>query len=313
MKMLVTGGAGFIGSHVTDALIGQGHEVVVIDDLSSGKREYAHPRALFVKLNILENLDDLFSQHGFDVVFHLAAIPRVQFSIKEPRKTHEANVNGTFNLLEACRIFGVKRFVFSSSSSVYGDQPSLPLVETMKPNPMSPYALHKFIGETYCNLYHVLYGLETISLRYFNVYGERQNPAGDYACLIPKFIRFMKQGAAPTIFGDGEQTRDFTYVGDVVDANIAAARTQKEECFGETFNIGAGHEHSVNEVVRSIKKILSSHIEPVHGAAVIEPRNTRADVQKVRRLLGWEPKTEFEEGLKRTIAFFTDMFKNQSS
>ena len=301
MKALVTGGAGFIGSHVVDALIAGGHEVVVIDDLSSGKKENISPRAVFVEKSITSDLGNLFSEYKFNAVFHLAAIASVQYSIKEPAHTHDTHVQGTLNLLEYCRKHNVKRFVFSSSSAVYGDQKEFPLHEGMTPNPMSPYALHKLIGEYYCKLYYFLYGLETISLIYSNVYGARQNPSGDYAGLIPKFLSLMREGKTPTIFGDGEQTRDFIHVSDVVAANLAAALTNDKKCFGEFFNIGSGNQISVNDVFKAIKEIIGSSIEPIYGGAVIEPKHTRADITKARDLLGWQPKTPFEEGLRTLI------------
>jgi len=225
-KYLVTGGAGFIGSHLVDRLLKDGHEAVVIDDFSLGKKENlsARPRLKIYKKSICEKLDLIFKQHRFDAVFHLAALPRVQFSIAHPRQSHEANVNGTLNLLIAARDRGVKRFIYSSSSSVYGNQTILPLVETMTPNPMSPYAFQKLAGEHYCRLFAELYGLETVSLRYFNVYGPRQNPDGAYAGQIPKFFSKLLAGETPVINGDGKQTRDNTYVDDVVEANLASLR-----------------------------------------------------------------------------------------
>ncbi len=302
--ILVTGGAGFIGSHLVDKLIEMGNKVVIIDDLSLGKRENINEKAVFLQASIIDDLEKIFADYKFDAVFHVAALPRVQFSIKEPHKTHDVNVNGTINLLEMCRKYNVSRFIFSSSSSIYGEQKQLPLKEGVKPNPLSPYALHKLIGEDYCRIYHFLYGVKTISLRYFNVYGPRQDPFGDYACLIPKFISKMLAGEKPTIFGDGNQTRDFTYVDDVVMANITASETDNEECFGEVFNIGSGNSLSVNDVTGYIKESLGSDLEPVHGSAVIEPRDTRADITKAQGALGWYPKISFKEGLRRTAEFF---------
>lgn len=307
MKCLVTGGAGFIGSHLVDRLVNDGHEVVVIDNFSTGKEEnlsshLANNQITIYRQSICDNLDSVFTDAHFDAVFHLAALPRVQFSIQSPIETHESNVNGTLNLLDTCRRHGVKRFVFSSSSSVYGDQDKLPLIETMTPNPMSPYALHKLIGEYYCNMFFKLYNIETISLRYFNVYGsKRQSPEGDYACLIPKFIVYFNDGKTPTINGDGEQTRDATYVGDVVEANVLAATTIDARCFGEAFNIGAGVSLSVNEMTAAIKELTKSAIQPIHGPAVIEPRDTRADITKSASLLGWTPRMKFEDGLKKMV------------
>lgn len=301
MNCLVTGGAGFIGSHLVDRLLKDGQKVTVIDDLSIGKLENIKGKKVrFFKKSICENLDAIFKQGKFSVVFHLAAIPRVQLSIDDPLNTHETNINGTFNLLMACRQFGVKRFVYSSSSSVYGNQKTLPLTETMTPNPVSPYALHKLVGEYYCRLFHLLYNLEAICFRYFNVYGPRQNPEGNYANLIPKFFRMLKDGRPPIINGRGTQTRDFTYIDDVIVANTLAATTKNAKCFGETFNIGAGKNYSINEVASMIIKLTNSKVKPVHGPKVIEPRDTLADISKSERLLSWKPRVRFEEGMKLT-------------
>lgn len=307
MNTLVTGGAGFIGSHLVDRLVELGHQVTVIDDFSTGRDEnlkHLTGQVTIVRQSICDDLTEVFATAKPDVVFHLAAIPRVQFSIHHPREAHEANVNGTVNLLEACRLNGVKRFVFSSSSSIYGDQPRLPLTEDMTPNPMSPYALHKLIGEQYCRMYQRLYGIEPILLRYFNVFGPRQNPNGDYASFIPKFVTMMMAGEAPTIFGDGEQTRDFTYVGDVVAANIAGATTANETCFGQPLNVGAGDQISVNNVVREIQKITGATVQPIFGPAVIEPRKTQADPTTTARLLDWKANVLFAEGLTKTLKYF---------
>lgn len=306
---LVTGGAGFIGSHLVDRLVDEGHRVVVIDDFSGGsKANLAHHNGkqslTVVKRSITSSLTTLFEKHQFDAVFHLAALPRVQFSIAHPVESHEANINGTLNLLMACKQFGVKRFVSSSSSSVYGNQPTLPLVETMHPLPISPYALHKLVGEHYCRLFHMLYGLETISLRYFNVYGPRQNPDGAYSGQIPKFFAKSLKGEVPVINGDGEQTRDNTYVTDVVAANVLAAQTTNASAFGDYFNIGGGHNHSVNQTSELIYKLTGGKEKPSHGPSVVEPRNTLADVSKAKSVLGWEPKTDFETGLQKTYEYF---------
>jgi UDP-glucose 4-epimerase len=311
----VTGGAGFIGTHVVDRLLADGHSVVVIDDFSLGKEANLPPRAHLeiYKKSIAENLDVIFKKHQFDAVFHLAALPRVQFSIAYPRKPHEAKANRTLNLLLAARDAGVKRFVFSSSSSVYGDQ-QIPLHESQIPNPISPYALQKLIGEHYCRLFAMLYGMETVSLRYFNVYGPRQNPDGAYAGQIPKFFDKLIRGDAPVINGDGEQTRDNTYVDDVVEANMLAAGLTpafaspqgggREGVWGDYFNIGGGENHSVNKTTKLILEITGSKIAPTHGPAVLEPKNTLADIAKAKSVLGWEPKTDFMAGLKKTYEYF---------
>lgn len=309
-KCLVTGGAGFIGSHLVDRLLELGYEVIVIDDFSSGKKENLEHHKnnsnlkIFTKSICDKDIGVLFKD--VSVVFHVAAIPRVQFSIEFPKKTNEANINGTLNILEIAEKAGVKRFVYSASSSAYGNQEKLPLIETMNPNPMSPYALQKLVGEYYCKLYNLLFGMETISLRYFNVYGPRQDPSGGYACLIPKSINLVLQEKSPQIYGDGEQTRDFTYVEDVVEANILAATTKDEKAFGDVFNIGNGNNISVNCVVKTITG--NKNIKPQYFPPVIEPKDTLADTAKARAILKWNPNFTFENGIKETIAWFK---KNQ--
>jgi len=309
MNYLVTGGAGFIGSGLVKKLLDQDHKVIIIDDFSLGKEKNLAPlknneNLIIYKKNICDDVSDIFEKEKINAVFHFAALPRVQFSIQKPIATHNVNVNGTLNLLQTCKKLGIKRFVFSSSSSIYGDQDTSPQVETMTPNPMSPYALHKLIGEHYCKLFNLLYGLETICLRYFNVFGPGQDPEGDYACLIPKFIKLINQDIQPTINGDGKQTRDFIFVDDVVEVNILAVNTDNQACFGQTFNIGAGKNYSVNEVTKGIINITNKKIEPTHGPAVIEPKHTLADITKAKNLLGWSPKTSFEQGLERTCEYF---------
>lgn len=309
MNCLVTGGAGFIGSNIVEQLLFEGHTVSVIDNLSTGKKEnldfcehIERDRFFFYEFDINDTprMEMIFYTQKFDIVFHLAARPRVQFSIASPDLTHEANVNGTLNILMMAKKFGVKRFVYSSSSSIYGDQPSLPLKEEMKPNPMSPYALQKLVGEEYCRLFHNLYGMETISLRYFNVYGFKQDPKGEYACMIPKFISLIDSGQRPTIFGDGEQTRDFTFVSDVVHANMIAAFTEKD-IFGQSLNIGGGSRYSVNQITSLIKTIANRQdIEPIHSEPVIESRHTLADISRSEIILEWKPEVKIEEGLKYT-------------
>jgi len=306
IKSLVTGGAGFIGSHLVDRLLKLGHEVIVIDDFSSGKKENLEHHKnnsnlkIFAKNICDKNIEDLFK--NVLVVFHVAAIPRVQFSIEFPEKTNEVNVTGILNILELAKKAGVKRFVYSASSSAYGNQEKLLLIESMNPNPLSPYALQKLVGEYYCKLYNLLFGIETISLRYFNVYGSRQDPSGEYACLIPKSINLALQEKSPEIYGDGEQTRDFTYVKDVVEANILAATTNNEKSFGEIFNVGNNNNLSVNQVVKII--IGDRNIKPKYKPPVVEPKNTLADISKIKNFLGWTPKFNFEEGVKETIDWF---------
>jgi len=318
VKYLVTGGAGFIGSHLVDKLLERGHSVAVIDNFSLGKRENLsqhqdNGQLVVYPKNICADLTEVFESGEIGAVLHLAALPRVQFSVKNPLPTHQANVNGTLNLLESCRRFGIKRFVFSSSSSVYGSRKMLPLREEMFPHPISPYAVQKLVGEQYCRLYHGLYGLETICLRYFNVFGPRQSPQGDYAGLIPKFIKLIGQNLCPTINGDGEQTRDFTFVSGVVEANLLAADTPDPACFGEVFNVGTGQNISVNQVASNLLSLSGKKMEALHGPAILEPKNSLADVSKIQNYLGWNPKVSFESGLEKTYEYFTVSCPNSIS
>ena len=308
-KVLVSGGAGFIGSHLVERLVKDNYDVVVIDDLSSGKEKNLSSiinKIKFYKKSISEDLNNIFEKEKFDCVFHVAALPFVQFSITQPIITHEINVNGTLNLLDLCRKYNVKRFIFSSSSSVYGEQKKVHLYEEMEKKPISPYGLHKLIGEHYCQLFNLLYGIETISLRYFNVFGERQSSDGGYACLIPKFSKMFLNGAQPVINGDGEQTRDFIYVTDVVNSNIIAAQTQNKKLFGKAFNIGTGENKSMNDIVQKIKDILNVDLEAIYNTSVIEPKHTLADISKAKEFLGWVPKANFDETLKSSIESFKD-------
>ena len=294
MKVVVTGGAGFIGSNLVDRLINDGHNVKVIDNLSTGNPKNVNPKATTYVYDICdyEKIKPLFQ--GVDVVFHLAAMARVQPSIENPIEFHKTNVNGTHNLLVAARDSGVKRFVFSSSSSVYGDveEKDLPTSEKSELNPMSPYALHKLIGEQYCKLFSDLYGMETVSLRYFNVYGERQPTEGAYCLVMGIFAGQLLNDEPMTINGDGEQRRDFTYVGDVVEANIKAGFNAKLpifECKGDAFNIGASDNHSVNDVA----DLLDG--DRIHRDPVIEPRVTKANNDKARDIIDWKPTQDFSE------------------
>ena len=297
MRVLVTGIAGFISSHVGEQLVKLGHDVTGLDNLSAGKLENLPVGAKFIKGDICDDLKSLFEEGRFDAVIHLAACPSVPFSIKYPATTFKDTI-GTINLLNACKEHGVKRFVFSSSCSVYGEQKTMPLVETMEPHPISSYALGKYVCEQYMNLFHKLYGIETIALRYFNVYGPRQSSQG-YACVVPKFAELIKLGMAPIINGDGTQTRDLIYVSDVVEANVLALETKNEKCFGEVFNIGTGHSISVNEIAQSLIKILDKpEVKPLHGPPVLEPHDAKAGVSKVWANLGWKSQVSFEEGLK---------------
>ncbi|MBF8249493.1 MAG: Epimerase protein [Candidatus Levybacteria bacterium] len=297
-KALVTGGAGFIGSHLVERLLKEGSHVAVIDDLSEGKWENLpkHRNLVKIKASILDDISKFVKER--DVIFHLAALPRLKRSLDDPWQTHLVNVDGALNLLLAAKKHKVKKFIFSSSSSIYGNQSRLPFKESMSPNPLVPYSLQKLIGEEYCQMFTNLWGLKTISLRYFNVYGPRMNPDGPYANLIPKFIKLLSQDIPPTINGDGKQTRDFTYVSDVVEATLLAARSNLS---GEVLNIGSGKSISVAGVTSAINRLLGKNIQPIYGPAVVEPRSTLASCTKARDILGWTPKVKFEEGLKNML------------
>ncbi len=294
MKYLVTGGHGFIGRHLVAKLLGEGHEVVVVDVEGDfpPKLEYE-----FVYGNIAGgnyNHKIMEAMNGVDTVFHLAAKARVQPSIEHPVEFNQTNVEGTLALLEMCRYQNVRRFVFSSSSSIYGDTETFPTPETAPKKPLSPYGLQKLIGEQYCELYSTIHGLETVSLRYFNVYGEGAPTEGSYCLVMGKFIQQTREGKNLTIYGDGEQRRDFTYVQDVVQANILASTT--EDISGEAFNIGNGDNRSVNQIAEVFRKPID-YLEPR-----IEPKVTLADNSKARKLLGWEPSGDVIEWLEDHLA-----------
>lgn len=294
MKVVVTGGAGFIGSHVVDALVERGFEVHVIDNLSNGKKENVNKKAVLHVADIRNVKDIAPIIKGADCVFHLAALPRVQYSIEHPEETHEVNVNGTLNVLLAAKEGGVRRVIYSASSSAYGDQKEMPLREDMAAAPKSPYGLQKYIGELYCKLFSGVYGLETVALRYFNVHGPRFNPNGPYALVIGKFILQRKSNEPLTITGDGTQTRDFTHVSDVVRANLLAMESSKVG-HGETINIGAGRNISINKLA----SLIGGPVKNIE--ARLEPKHTLADHSLAKKLLNWTPKVQIEEGIKNLL------------
>ena len=298
MKYLVTGGAGFIGSHLVEKLLFEGNKVIVVDDLTTGKMEnLPHNDNLDVWVtSIMADNDEIYKK--VDVVFHLAALTRPQVSILHPEESTEVNVQGTLKVIRNCISNGVKRLVFVSSSSLYGDQETFPESETATPNCISPYALTKLVGEQYCKLYEKLDGLNYNVVRPFNVYGTRQSIDGGYGAAVPKFIEALKLGNPGEITGDGEQRRDFTYIDDVVDLIIKTAETKVH---GEVFNAGAGHNYSINELYNTVCKVIGKEIPPKYVPAVIEPHMTLADTLKAWNLLGWRPKVSLEEGLRRTI------------
>lgn len=291
IKVIVTGGAGFIGSHLVDELVSRDCDVHVIDNFSTGKREFVNPRATVHEIDIrdFEALKPIFE--GAEYVFHLAALPRVQRSIQDPKTTHDVNVNGTLNVLLAARDSGVKRVIYSSSSSIYGEQETFPLHEELPARPASPYGLHKYIGEVMGQVFSRVYGLETVSLRYFNVYGPRQSAEGDYATVVPRFLNQRSAGQPLTVVPDGKQSRDFTHVKDVVRATILAMESKKVGR-GEVINIGAGNDQTVDYLVKLVGG-PTVYIEPR-----LEPKRTLADIQRAKELLGWEPTIPLEEGIE---------------
>jgi len=307
---LVTGGGGFIGSNLVETLLRRGDDVRVLDDFSSGRREnlegvpaWSSESGCRFEL-ILGDVRDLETcrraMQGADYVLHLAAIPSVQRSVRDPAVTNEVNVTGTLNLLLAARDEKLKRFVTTSSSSVYGESETLPKVESMPAAPISPYGLQKFAAEAYTRQFHRLYGLPTVALRYFNVFGPRQDPGSEYSAVIPRFISAIKESRSPTIFGDGEQTRDFTFVEDVVLANLLACEAGSE-ALGEAFNIACGSRISLNELVVLLSRIAGKRVEPIYlPARSGDIRHSLAGIERATRVLGFRPKVDLEEGLRRT-------------
>ncbi|HOX60903.1 MAG TPA: NAD-dependent epimerase/dehydratase family protein [Candidatus Magasanikbacteria bacterium] len=288
-KLIVTGGAGFIGSHLTDALVARGHRVIVVDNLMLGQKKFVNKKAKFVKADIRNFAVMKKILRGADAVFHLAADPRLPLSIEDPKTTHEINVTGTLNVLEAARLGKVKKVIFSSSCAVYGDQP-VPFREEFIPAPLNPYSLHKLMGEEYCRLYSSLFQVETVCLRYFNVFGPRKLANGSYPMVIPIFLDQKKRGQKLTIVGDGKSTRDYVHVSDVVQANISAWESKIGD--GGVYNVGTGRQVSVNEIATLIGG--KTKMVPARRG---EMRFVEADNSKAKRGLGWEPKMGFEEGL----------------
>lgn len=307
-RYLVTGGAGFIGSNIVEELIKRGHEVRVVDNLITGKRENIEQfldKIEFLEEDIRDYETCKRAVNGVDFVLHQAALPSVPRSIEDPILANDINVNGTLNLLLASNEVKARRFVFASSSSVYGDDPSLPKKEDAGGNLLSPYALTKLVGEKYCKVFSVIYGLPTVCLRYFNIFGPRQDPASQYAAVIPSFISKMLAGNKPTIFGDGEQSRDFTFVGNVVEANILA--TEVENISGEAINVGCGEKTTVNSLAAKINEILNTSIEPDYDKPRPgDIRHSFADITKARERLKFEPLVGFREGLERTIRWYQE-------
>jgi UDP-glucose 4-epimerase len=307
-RWLVTGGAGFIGSHLAQALVARGETVRIADDFSTGKA--ANVAVLNGKTEVLTGdlADAGFAREAVadvDLVLHQAAIPSVPRSVADPLTSHRANVNATVSLLVAARDAGVRRVVYAGSSSAYGDSPTLPKHEAMTPQPLSPYALQKLVGEQYMQLYTSLYGLETVTIRYFNVFGPRQDPSSPYSGVIALFITRLLAGEPPIITGDGGQTRDFTYIDNVVDGVLRAAVAP--EAAGQVINVATGERTSINELAHTLARLIGSPLAPVHvEARAGDVRDSLADLTRARQLLGYEPHIGLDEGLRRTIAWYRE-------
>jgi UDP-N-acetylglucosamine/UDP-N-acetyl-alpha-D-glucosaminouronate 4-epimerase len=303
MKVLVTGAAGFIGSHLTQRLVALGHEVRALDNFATGRPENlaeVRKHVEFLEADLADPDVGRGAVRGVEVVFHEAALSSVPRSVAEPERTHRANVEATFHVLEACRVEGVRRVVYASSCSVYGDAEELPKHEAMPVRPRSPYAVHKHVGELYGGLYTELFGLEVVSLRYFNIFGPRQDPHGEYSAVIPKFIAMMLHDQRPTIFGDGKTSRDFTFVENAVDANLLAMDAPQAP--GQSLNIGHGARVSLDELVEKLNSILGKDLAPVYlPERPGDVRHSLADIRLASELLGYRPRIGLEEGLARTV------------
>jgi UDP-N-acetylglucosamine/UDP-N-acetyl-alpha-D-glucosaminouronate 4-epimerase len=302
-RYLVTGGAGFIGSHVVRRLVSDGGVVRVVDNLSTGletRLDDLRDQIEFIRGDLADDRVSDNVVRDVQYVLHQAAVPSVQRSVRDPVGTNRANVVATLNLLESCRKARVRRFVYAASSSAYGDTEVLPKSEQMSPDPLSPYGLQKLTGERYCKLYYSLYGLETVSLRYFNVFGPSQDPHSEYSAVIPKFVTKMIAGETITVYGDGEQSRDFTYVENVVAANLLALTAPSAT--GQVCNIGCGERVTLNRLIQLLEKILETRAKVTHCATRKgDVRHSLADIDLARRLLGYEPRVMIEEGLRRTV------------
>jgi nucleoside-diphosphate-sugar epimerase len=309
MRYLVTGGAGFIGSNTVDELVRRGHSVVVLDDLSSSKEENlaeSRNKISFIKGSITDLEVVRKAVHEAEYVLHLAARTSVPRSVKDPIETNRINVDGTLNVLVAARDAKVKRVVFAASSSAYGETPTLPKVETMQPEPISPYGVTKYVGELYAQTFGRAYGLENVSLRYFNIFGPRQDPGSPYSGVLAKFCTAFLEETQPVIFGDGEQTRDFTYVENAVQANLLACEAPNVS--GKVFNVGTGGRFSLNQTVELLRKISGKPLEAKYDAPRDgDIRDSQADVSQAREYLAYEPQVDFEEGLRRTFEWYQNV------
>lgn len=309
MRFLITGGAGFIGSHLVERLLSDGEDVVVLDDFSTGRRENLAPfegRFDLIEGSITDPAACARAMAGVDHVLHQAALGSVPRSVDDPVTTHAVNATGTLNVLKAAVDAGVGRVVYAASSSAYGDTEELPKHEGMVPRPRSPYAVTKLSGEEYCRAFRASYGLETVALRYFNVFGPRQDPGSQYAAVIPLFATAALEDRPATIFGDGEQSRDFTFVSNVVDANLQAVRAPGA-ALGEVFNVGAGRQTTINELWGTIRELLGASAEAEHREPRAgDVRHSLASLERATRMLGYQPAIDVEEGLRRTVAWYRE-------
>jgi len=310
MKYLITGGAGFIGSNIAIEILRRGDQVRILDNFATGRRQNID--AVTGNFELVEgDIRDFWTvaeaMQGVDYVLHQAALPSVVRSVKNPLTSNAVNIDGSLNVLEAARQAAVKRVVFACSSSVYGESPTLPKVETMKTDPLSPYAISKLAGEEYCKVYHRLYGLETVALRYFNIFGPRQDPDSQYSAVIPRFIKAVLMGQQPVIYGDGEQSRDFTYIGNAVSANLIACTAPN--AVGKAYNIACGQRFTLNQTLAFIQEILgkrvpTKYVDPRPG----DIRHSLADIEAAKRDLGYTVDFDFKTGLKETVAWFSKVF-----
>ena len=316
-KFLVTGCAGFIGSWVTETLVRRGDTVRGLDNFETGKREnLAVIQGMFdfVECDLRDAEGVARACEGIDAIFHIAALPSVPRSVKDPRTSHSANIDGTFNLLEGARAAGVKRVVYSASSSAYGNQPGFPRVETMVPMPIAPYPVQKLAGELYMKSFWQVYGLETVCLRYFNIFGPRQVPDSPYSGVMAKFTMQMMQGERPTIFGDGEQGRDFTYVENAVSANLLAMNAAAEKVAGRVFNVACGGRHTLNHTFHVLADLLDFKEQPIYGPPRTgDIQNSLADISAAQEAFGYSPAVSFEEGLRRTVAWYREQYEASAS
>lgn len=306
MRYLVTGGAGFIGSNLVTTLLERGQEVRVLDNFTTGRMANLSPVLSDIELidgDIRDFWTCLDAVRDCDYVLHQAALPSVPRSVANPQTTNRINIGGILNMLEAARRQKVKRFVFASSSSVYGDTPTLPKIESMPPNPMSPYATTKLTGEFYCRNFLDLYGLPTVCLRYFNIFGPRQDPNSDYAAVVPKFITALLNGRRPTVFGDGEQSRDFTYIENAVAANLLAC--ESESAPGGVYNVACGDRFTLNQLFNALQGIIGSSVKPVYtDERAGDIKHSLADIQAAKTGLGYNPRIDFKQGLAKTVEWY---------